>query len=398
MAPHWDLDPQVVYLNHGSFGACPRRVLEAQQRWRARMEAELVRFFIEESEGALDRVRERLGAFVGCDPTSIAPVTNATTGVATVLANLDLGPGDELLVTSIEYPACLNNLQDLAARTGATVAIAPLAFPVTGEDEMVEAIVSAVTGRTKVALVSHITSATATILPIARIVGELRARGVETIVDGAHAPGFVEVDIDAIGAGWYTANCHKWLCAPKGAAFLHVRADLQEGFRPLVLSNHANEERADRSKFLVEFDYVGTSDQTPFLTIGDALDGGVGSLVDGWPEVMARNRALALRARDVLCERLGTPTCVPDAMLGAMATVLLPAHEPERAERLAARPTRHHDALQDALMDRHSIEVPVWSHEGWRFVRLSAQLYNSIEQYRYLAEALLVELERERSL
>lgn len=398
MAGHWDLDPGVVYLNHGSFGACPRVVLEAQQRWRAHMERELVRFFIEDSERALDVVRGQLGSFVGCDPASIVPMTNATTGVATVLANLDLRDGDEVLATSIEYPACLNNLHEITARAGARVVTARLPFPVGGEDEVVEAIVSQVGERTRFALVSHVTSATATILPVARIVRELKALGVETIVDGAHAPGFMDVDIDEIGAAWYTANCHKWICAPKGAAFLQVRRDLQDGFRPLVLSNHALDERADRSKFLVEFDYVGTSDQTPFLTIGDALSEGVASLADGWPDVMRRNRDLALSARDVLCERLGTSPCVPDAMLGAMATVLLPAHEPERAERLAARPTKHHDALQDELMARHGIEVPIWAHEAHRFVRISAQLYNSIEQYAYLADALAAELERERSL
>lgn len=397
-AQHWDLDPGVVYLNHGSFGACPRRVLRAQDRIRALMERELVRFFVEMLEGELDAVRDVLGPFVGCDPASIAPVTNATTGVATVLANLDLREGDDLLATSIEYPACLNNLDRAAARAGARVVVARLPFPYTTEQQVVESILSSVTDRTKVALISHVTSATATILPVKRIVAELKSRGVETIVDGAHAPGFIDVDIDDIGAGWYTANCHKWLCAPKSAAFLHVREDTQEGFRPLILSNHADDSRADRSKFLVEFDYVGTSDQSPFLTIGDAIGHGISGFVDGWPDVMRRNRELALRARDLLCNRLGTQPCVPDDMLGAMATVLLPAHEPDLAARLASRPTRHHDALQDGLMERHAIEVPIWAHEEHRFVRVSAQLYNSPEQYEYLADALVTELAREREV
>lgn len=398
-AGHWDIDPEITYLNHGSFGACPRAVLEAQSRWRRRMERELVRFFVEDLEGALDGARKRLGDFVGCRPKSLAFVPNATTGVATVLDNVELDAGEEILVPRHEYPACLHNVQRKAAEWGARIVVAELPFPVSGPDEIVDAIMARVTDRTRLALVSHVTSSTGMVLPIKRIVSELSARGVETIVDGAHAPGFMALDIHDIGAAWYTANCHKWICSPKGSALLHVRDDKREGFRPLVLSNHAWEERPERDKFLIEFDYVGTNDQTAPLTIPDALDVMGAMLPGGWPAVWQHNRATVLRARDVLCHRLGTPPPVPDEMMGCLATVLLPAHPPELAARLSARPTRHHDALQDALIDRHGIQVPIWSVPGTnkRFVRVSAQLYNSDEQYAYLAEALVEELERERN-
>jgi isopenicillin-N epimerase len=398
LATHWDLDPEVVYLNHGSYGACPRAVLEAQSRWRARMEREPVRFFVQDLEGLLDGVRLGLGAFVGCEPESLAFVPNATTAVATVLENLALGEGDEVVATRHEYPACVHNVERACERAGARLVHAELPFPVGGEEEVVEAILSRVTDRTRVALVSHVTSSTAMVLPAARIVRELRERGVETIVDGAHGAGLHELDLDAIGAAWYTSNCHKWLCAPKGAAFLHVREDRREAFRPMILSNQAHTTRTDRDAFRIEFDYVGTNDWSAALAIPDAIEV-VGGLVEGgWPGLMARNDALLLEARDAVCARLGTEPPVPDGMLGPMATILLPPHRPEVAERLAARPSKHHDALQDELMERHGIEVPIWSvpRTGERFVRISVQAYNAIGQYRYLAAALAEELERER--
>lgn len=400
LAVHWALDPDVVYLNHGSFGACPVRVLEAQDGWRRRMESELVRFFIEELEPAIDRTRDALAPLVKCAPTDLAMVPNATVGVGTVLANLELGPGDEVVATSHEYPACMNNLERVSGRAGATIVPAPLPFPTPSSDALAEAVLERLTPRTRLVLVSHVTSPTATILPVDRIVAECNARGIDTLVDGAHAPGFVDLDLSALSPTYYAANCHKWLCAPKGAGFLYVRTDRQPSIRPLVLSNHAKTARADRSKFNVEFDYIGTRDSTAWFTVADAIEG-MASLVDGgWPAIRKANRSLAMRARDHLCERLGVEPPVPDMSLGSMAVVPLPPHAPDLDARLASRPTRHHDALQDALIDRHSIQVPIWRDglSGIRFVRVSAQLYNAFAQYARLGEALLEELDRERRL
>jgi isopenicillin-N epimerase len=403
LASRWALDPSIVYLNHGSFGACPVQVLDEQVRLRTQMEAEAVRFFIEQYTPLLDASRDELARFVGCSAEDLVFVPNATTGVATCLEHLApaLRPGDEILAGMHEYPACMNNLRRTAARTGARVVTATIPFPARSPEEIAEAIGSMATPRTRVALLSHITSPSALVLPLERIVPALESRGIAVIVDGAHAPGQVStLNLGALGASFYTANCHKWVCSPKGSALLHVRRDRQEGFRPLVLSNSAERPRPGRKHLLTEFDYVGTTDVTAWMCVGAAV-GTMGSMVPGgWPEVMRRNHSLALHGRELLCRALGVEAPAPAEMLASMATLFLPEHPPERLARLAQRPTRYHDALQDALVDRHGIQVPVWSAPGdpRRLIRISAQLYNSPAEYEYLSEALAEELARERAL
>lgn len=396
LASHWLLDPQVVFLNHGSFGACPRAVLDAQVRYRVEMEREPVRFFVESFDGRMDAVRAVLGPFVGAAPGDITPVPNATTGVATALENARLGPGDEILINDHEYPACCNAARRMAARRGATVVSATLPFPVRSEDEIVAALLERVSPRTKVALVSHVTSSSGLVLPAARIVRELKARGVETVLDGAHAPGFLaELAVAGYGAYAYAANCHKWICSPKGSAVLHVRPDAQEGFRPLVLSNFAEKPKPGRRQFHTEFDYTGTMDVSAWLSIADAIAFMGGLLPGGWAESMRRNREMVLRARRLLCETLGAPPPCPDEMVGCTATLIIPTPT-AKWQTLMTRPSRYHDALQDALIDRHGIQVPVWNVGGRvRVLRISAQLYNSWEQYEHLASALREELARE---
>lgn len=400
LAKHWRLNPEVVYLNHGSFGACPAEVLEAQSRYRAMMELEAVDFFTGRLEGLLDEARRSLAGFLNCGAGELALLPNATIAVATVLRNLKLRPGDEILVNDHEYPACRHNFQRAAEEAGATLVVASLPFPVRSEAELIEPILAKVTGRTRIALLSHVTSPTAIVLPVERLCAELEKRGVLTLVDGAHAPGFVPVDLGKMRPAFYTANCHKWICSPKGSAFLYVREDLREGFRPLALSNNAVSGRPGRDRFLVDFDYVGTQDYTAVIAIADALRHMAGLVEGGWPEIMRRNRTLALEARDLLCRELGVEPPVPDSMLGPMCTLILPPHEEARRERLMRRPTRYHDALWDRLRDEHRIETPIWGLAGrpHRFVRISAQLYNALGQYEYLAGALKAELARERTL
>jgi isopenicillin-N epimerase len=382
---HWGLDPSVLFLNHGSFGACPRPVLALQQSLRERMEAEPVRFLGLELEALWDEARGSLAAFIGADPADVVFVPNATTGVNTVLASLRISPRDELLVTDQEYNACRNALDEAARRAGARVVVAPLPFPAASPEEAVEAILRRATERTRLLLVDHVVSQTALVMPVAALVREMATRGVETLVDGAHGPGMLPLDLSSLGAAYYTGNCHKWLCAPKGAALLHVRRDLQPGVRPLVISHGANSPRADRSRFLLEFGWTGTHDPTPYLCVAEAIRF-LGSLLPGgWPEVMTRNRALALRGRRLLCDALGIAEPCPESMVGSMAAVPLPdAPGPK------PRPPLFQDPLQIALWERHRIEVPViyWPAFPRRVLRLSAQLYNEPAHYKKLAEAV----------
>jgi isopenicillin-N epimerase len=388
----WPLDPAVTFLNHGSFGACPTEVLGYQAALRAEMEAEPVRFLSRELDVRLAAARQALAAFVGADPDDLAFVRNATSGVNAVLRSLGLAPGDELLVTDHAYNACRNALDFVAGRAGAGVVVAALPFPVDAPGEVVDAVLAKVTPRTRLALLDHVTSPTGLVLPIATLVGELAGRGVDALVDGAHAPGMLPLELVRLGAAYYSGNCHKWLCAPKGSAFLWVRRDRQAGVRPLTISHGATARRADRSRFRLEFDWTGTDDPTAWLTVPRAIEY-VGSLVEGgWPALMARNRALALEARALLCEAAGTAPPCPDEMVGSLAAVRLP--DGGAAEITWRRP----DPLQQRLFDGWGVEVPVisWPAPPQRLVRVSAQLYNERDHYVRLADALRKELADER--
>ena len=385
----WLLEPDISYLNHGSFGACPDPVMEAQRVWRERMEAEPVRFLARELERHLDEARMRVATFLNADAEGIAFVPNATTGVSTVLASLRFQPGDELLASDHEYNATLNAMRAAAERDGATLRIVRIPFPIHDPSEAVEAYVHAVTPRTRFALVSHVTSPTALVLPVAAIVRELDRRGVDTLVDGAHAPGMVEVDLGLLNAAYWTGNGHKWLCGPKGSGVLHVRADLRDRIRPLVISHGANDDRTDRARFRILFDWLGTADPTPYLALPAAIRYTGGIHDDGWNGLMTANAALARRARDILCSALGTTPPSPDSMLGSMAAVPLPGIAPTRA---AAQ------RLQAELFDEDRIEVPIipfpvpaaadGGAPAQLLVRVSAQVYNRPDEYVALAASL----------
>ncbi|MCA8963964.1 MAG: aminotransferase class V-fold PLP-dependent enzyme, partial [Planctomycetes bacterium] len=238
--------------------------------------------------------------------------------------------------------------------------------------------------RTKLCLIDHVTSPTGLVLPVAQIVAALRERGVDTLVDGAHAPGMLPLDLDALGAAYYTGNCHKWLCAPKGCAFLHVRADRQEGMRPLVVSHGANASRVDRSRFRLEFDFTGTADYTPFLSLPAALRFLQGLMPRGFEALRAHNHDLTRYGRDRLCARLGVAAPAPDAMLGSLAAVPLPADPRPTAGALGL------DPLQVELFAQHHIEVPVmrWPQPALRLLRIAPQAYNSRDQLDHLVAAL----------
>jgi isopenicillin-N epimerase len=380
------LDPKVVFLNHGSFGSCPLAVLEFQRTLRDRLERQPIQFLVRDLEPLLDAARGALAQFVGARADDLVFVQNATSGVNTILRSLEFKPGDELLVTDHEYNACRNALEYVAAKAGAKVVAAPVPFPFADAGQMVEAVMSRVTPRTRLLLIDHVTSQTAVIMPVERLVQELTARGVDTLIDGAHGPGMVPLKLDALGAAYYTGNCHKWLCCPKTVGFLHVRADRQQLIHPLTISHGFTSSRTDRSRFLIEFSWPGTYDPTPCLSVPESLRF-VGSLVEGgWPEVMARNHALAVEGRKILCQALGAAPPCPEAFIGSMATVPLPdAREPMRATQPLSI-----DPLQDQLLAKYGIEVPIipWPAFPKRLIRISAQLYNNAAQIQALATAL----------
>lgn len=380
------LDREITFLNHGSFGSCPLAVLDHQTELRRRLEREPITFFVRDLEGLLDEARGALAAFVGAEMDDLVLVPNATSGVNAVLRSLEFKPGDELLVTNHEYNACRNALNFVVERSGAKVVVAEVPFPLKSPDEVVSAVLSSVTSKTKLLLIDHVTSQTGMIMPVADIVGRLAEQGIDTLVDGAHAPGMIPLDLKSLGAAYYTGNCHKWICAPKGAALLYVRRDRQHLIRPLVISHGANSPRADRSRFQIEFGWMGTGDSTAGLCIPKALEY-VGSLITGgWTEVMQRNRELALAAREIICRALGIEKPCPDEMIGSLASFPIPA---ARSTEPSKSPL-YLDPWQDELMARHKIEVPIipWPAPPKRLLRISAQLYNSLPQYELLAQAM----------
>lgn len=375
LASLWCLDPSVTYLNHGSFGACPAAVLAAQAALRLEMEREPVDFLVAALPARLNAARDALSQFLGAESAELAFVPNATAGVNAVLRSLMLEPDDELLLTTHTYAACRKTVDFAAERTGARVVVAALPFPCRDEEEIIATVLKGVSPRTRLALLDHVTSPTALILPVARLVNELEARGVDTLVDGAHAPGMVPLKLSELGAAYYTGNAHKWLCAPKGAAFLHVRRDRQAGLHPNVISH------GYMTGFHAEFDWTGTFDPTPWLCIPEALRF-IGSLLPGgWPQVMAANRTLTLEARAVLLEATGVDAPCPDAMIGSMASIPLPpAAIGSPADRLDC-------AGLHAWFRERGVETWLYP-DPVPLLRISAQLYNDMNQFHELARLL----------
>lgn len=362
----WSLSADVVHLNHGSYGGCPRAVTAAADGARARLEAAPMRFYLLDWQAELDRARAAVAAFVHADPARLVFVPGATTGVAIALAAATLAAGDEILTTTHVYPACRNQLARLADRTGARIVMVPVALPF-DPDALVDAITAAITPRTKLALLDHITSPSALVLPIERIVPQLRARGIPVIVDGAHAPGQIALDVDAIGATWYVGNHHKWMCAPKASGFLAIAQDAVAQTLPLVTSHGATAAYGPPNRLHAELDWSGTYDPSAQLAVPTAIEtiAAMGAaLGGGWPAVIARNHALVLAMR----ERLGGRVLAPAGSIGTMATV--PIELPAGVSSTALE--------KQLLVD--GWEVPIVASPVGLFVRVSAHLYNHVGQ------------------
>jgi isopenicillin-N epimerase len=360
------LDPEIVFLNHGSFGACPRAVFERYQAWQRELERRPVEFLARRLPELLAGVRKRLAAYVGARPDDLVLVPNATSGVNAVARSLRLEPGDEILATDHEYGACDLLWRHVCERAGARYVRAELPLP--GPTAVAEAILGRLTERTRAVFLSHVTSPTALVLPVAEIAHRAREAGVTTIVDGAHGPAHVPVDVEALGADVYAATCHKWLCAPKGSGFLCVRPELQESIDASVIGWGYG----DDATFVSRHTMAGTRDPAAYLSIPDAIDW---QASHDWETVRERCRGLARAARARLAELTGLEPLSPDDRLGQMVAARLPDCDA--------------DALQRRLYDEHRIEVP--ASRRWNdtpLLRASFQAYNDERDLERLISAL----------
>ena len=374
VAAEWMLEPGVAFLNHGSFGAVPRAVFEAQTEWRRRLEASPIELLGRQCPALIAEAKAAIGALLGMRPADFGLVTNATEGANAVLRSMDLRPGDELVATTHVYPAVRQAMRYAAGRAGATYRQVHVPLPVRSAGEMAAAVVGGLSERTRLLVIDHVTSPTALVFPVREIAAACAARGVDVLVDGAHAPGMLEVDVPAVGATYYAGNLHKWCCAPKGCGFLWVRPDRQADVHPTVISHHLGE------GFAREFDWQGTRDVTAWLAAPAALAFMAGL---GWARTRAHNHGMAAWAHGMLCDRWRVePVSPPDgSLLGSMATVRLPPS-------MQAMTEPHGLALQQRMYSEHRVEVPIVRWEGQWFLRVSCQAYNVPRDYERVGDVI----------
>lgn len=378
----WSLSADIHHLNHGSFGAVPIPVQAAQTRWKERWEEATTRFISVEYQPALDEARRAVAGFVGASEEGLAFIRNTTTGIAGVVRSIEtwFNPGDEILTTTQAYNAVRQTLEFTAGRTGARVVAVEIPLQISGPGEVTSRILDAVTDRTRVAVIDHISSPTGQVFPIGEIVSNLEP-AVPVIVDGAHAPGQVPLSIDALGASWYAGNLHKWVCAPRGAGFLVTRSDRIDETYPVVIS-HGWSAPPGPQRYRALFDWLGTDDPSACLSAPDAIRVVASLEPDGWEGVMARNHNLVMAAREVLCDALGVEPPYPESMVGSMAAIPLPDRSGEPSA----------DFISPMSMELLSagFEVPVSFWPAWptQVARISAHHYNTLDEYRRLADFL----------
>ncbi len=379
LSSYFLLDEDVVFLNHGSFGACPKPVFEAYQKWQLKLERQPVAFLDPDRglSGWMRDARSALAGELGTTADNIVGVMNATYGLNIVAQSLDLKEGDEILTTDHEYAALEKTWAYVARKTGARIVSVTIPLPLTSEGRFTDALRAGITDRTRVVFLSHITSATALVFPIEYIVAEARARGIYTVIDGAHTPGHIPLNLDVLGADFYAGNCHKWLMAPKGSAFLYVRPELQEAINPLVISHgwtndNQNPAPFGGTPFIDSLEMQGTRDPSAWLTVPDAI---AFRAAHNWDQI------------SVECTRLAQET----ARRVAQLTKLPAFSSPEFcAPQMVAMPVPYCDpqALKLTLLNDFNIEIPCYKWKDHTIVRLSVQGYNTIPQIDRLVAAL----------
>jgi isopenicillin-N epimerase len=370
---HFLLDPGIVFLNHGSFGATPKPVFDRYQAWQRELEREPVNFVARRQEPLLDAARGRIATFLNAGADDLTFVTNATSGLNIVARSLPLEPGDEILTTDLEYGALDMTWEHLCAKAGATYIHQPIPLPVTSRAAVVDALWAGVTDRTRAIFLSHITSGTALTLPVEEICTRARAAGILTIIDGAHVPGQRDIDLAAIGADAYSGNFHKWLCTPKGSAFLHVRPEHHHWVESLAISWGWSGEHT----FVSRNQKQATRDVSAYLSVGRGIDF---QREHRWPEVRERCFDMLRTFRARMHARFATQPISPDTpdWYQQLAVITLPASAPAD--------------LHDRLFHTHGIEVPVTAHGDWRFVRVSVQGYTTQSDLDAIEAALDAEI------
>jgi isopenicillin-N epimerase len=370
----WLLDPKITFLNHGSFGATPKCVFVEQTRWRLRIEAEPVELLGRRAASLLEEARKPIGQWLGMGPNDFGFVTNATEGINAILQSIKLRPQDELLTTTHVYHAVRQAMKHAARRAGAGYREVEVPLPVASPGQIAERVISAITSATRLLVVDHITSPTAIVFPIAPISAECARRGIDLLIDGAHAPGSLPLDVPATGAAYYAGNLHKWACAPKGCGFIWAREDRQADIHPLIVSHFLGE------GFSREFGWQGTRDMSGWLAVPRALQ----FMSDlGWEAVMTHNHSMAAWAHQMLCEawNVSPISSCDGTMLASMATLPLPGPLGELSESDAT-------IIQQKLYDEHRIEAPLMRWGGRTYIRPCCQVYNFPEEYQRLAIAV----------
>lgn len=380
LARQFLLREDVVFLNHGSFGACPRPVFAAYQNWQLELEGQPVEFLGRKVPDHMRTAREALAAELGASPEDVVGLTNATLGLNIVAQSLDLKPGDQILTTDHEYSALEKTWAYVARRTGAEIVVVKVPIPLLTEAQFTDTIIAGMTERTRVLFLSHITSPTALLFPIERSIAEARRRGIWSVIDGAHTPGHIKLDLDALGADFYSGNCHKWMMAPKGSAFLHARRELQPLLNPLVISHGWTAQSKEpgakgafgNSPFIDEIEVQGTRDPSAWLTVPAAL---AYRHDNDWDAVAAHCHALAQDTARRLGELTGlAPLSAPEFCAPQMVAMPVPECDV--------------DQLKIDLIDKYNIEIPVFKWQDSCIVRLSVQGYNSKPQMDLLIAAL----------
>lgn len=381
----WYLDKGMVFLNHGSFGACPIFLLNKQAQYRQQMESQPLKYFIRDADEMLYNTKRALSQFIGANADDLVFVDNATSAVNIVLKSFPFKNGDRILITNQIYPACRNTVYKIAKEKKLIIDEVITPPTLKSDEDLTNEIIKYIKPNTVFALFDHISSLPGIIFPVKQLTNILEKKGIVVMIDGAHAPGMIPLNLNELNPAFYTGNCHKWMCTPKGSAFLTVRKDMQDIISPLVTSRSYGEIVTELSEFQYNFSWQGTRDISPFLTISDSIEYFENIYPGGWKNIMIANHKLVLEAGKKICEEFDIEQSYPESMIGSIYGIPFFDEGKENVEKLNKR-----SELQERLFHDYRIEAMVsfFPRAPKRFLRISSQIYNTIEQYQYLIDCI----------